>query len=121
MAAEALGTFIIIGGGCGSVCALKYTGMAASPIAAPLAFGAAVTMAIYTTRDVSGAHLNPAISLSLAVNKPEAFPARQLLPYCVAQMIGATVGGFANYFLFSHGIKALEKASGVVRGAKGSE
>ena len=103
------------------MCALKYAGIGGGPVAAPLAFGAAVTIAIYSTRDISGAHLNPAVSASLAVNKPDAFPARQFIPYCAAQMFGATAAAGLNFLMFKHGIEALEKSQGLVRGAKGSE
>ena len=82
--AEGLGTFMIVGGGCGAVCAAKFANYSLSPLGISLTFGACVTMAIYTTRDVSGAHLNPAITAALAINKPEACSPKIVLPYMAA-------------------------------------
>lgn len=69
--AEAVGTGVIVGGGCTVVSAMKYAGAPIGPLAIALGFGGSVMMAIYATRDISGAHLNPAVTLTLAVNRPE--------------------------------------------------
>jgi glycerol uptake facilitator-like aquaporin len=119
--AEAIGTGIIVTGGCGFVCALKYAkNNPAGPLGAPAIFGTAVTLAILTTRDISGAHLNPAITASLAINRPDSIPKSHVLPYMMAQMVGGTLGAGANYLMFKQGIKNYELEHGIKRGAKGS-
>ena len=81
-AAEFFGTAMIIYGGCGFVCAERFCTMwPAGPLAAPLVFGVAVSAAVYGTRDISGAHLNPAITVSFAVNRPDICPPSHVVPY----------------------------------------
>lgn len=118
--AECVGTFMIVAGGCGMVCACKYANYPMGPLGIPVVFGMAVTMAVYTTRDISGAHLNPAVTASLAINKPEACPKEIIVPYVASQMLGATLAGALNYVIYNNGIKDFEKAENIVRGTKGS-
>lgn len=119
-AAEAIGTGMIVAGGCGAVCAVKYANMPMGPLGIPVIFGVTVATAIYTTRDVSGAHLNPAMTASFVVNRPDALPKSHILPYMASQMFGATLAGAANYLMYKNGIKALEESQKIVRGTKGS-
>jgi len=118
--AEALGTFMIIGGGCGMVCAVRYAKYPTGPLVIPVVFGLSVAIAVYATRDVSGAHLNPAITAAFAVNRPENCPKELILPYVGSQILGATAAGALNYTLYNRGIKAWETAEKIVRGAKNS-
>lgn len=118
--AEALGTFMLVGGGCGVVCAIRYANLPANPMTVPVIFGLAVTLAIYSTGDISGAHINPAMTAAFAVNRPESFPKAYALPYMAAQMLGATAAGAINYLLYNRGIKALESSEKIIRGTKGS-
>jgi glycerol uptake facilitator protein len=85
------------------------------------AFGASVMLGIYMTGHISGAHLNPAVTMALFVNNPESTPADIVGPYIAAQCAGATIAGAMNYLMFSGGIAALEASEGLVRGAAGSE
>ena len=121
-AAEALGVGIIVKGGCGAVCAARYVTPAhpISPLGIASLFGASVTAAVYATRDVSGAHLNPAVTASFAVFRPDACPMRDVVPYWGAQLFGAFVAAGLNYMLYSPAIRATEIREGVTRGAKGS-
>jgi len=116
--AEALGTGIVVHGGCGAVCSAKYcnSGLGAGPVA--LAWGLSVALAVYATRDVSGAHLNPAVTASLAVNKD--FPKEEIAPYVAAQVLGATLAGAVNYLVCHRGIAQLESTQGLLRGTAAS-
>jgi len=118
--AEALGTGMIVAGGCGVVCALKYAGHSVNALGIGLAFGASVTLAIYATRNVSGAHLNPAVTLAVAVNDPEACPLSTAVPYMISQVLGGAAAAALNYAAFSGGIAAMEASSKIVRGMPGS-
>ena len=92
-------------GGCGAVCAAKYAGAPLGHFGIATAFGLSVALAVYATRDVSGAHLNPAITASLYVNAD--CPAEDVGPYCAAQMVGATVGALINYAAYGVSVSHL--------------
>ncbi len=118
--AEAVGTGIIITGGCGVVSAAKYasSGITVGGIAS--VWGTSVALAVYATRDISGAHLNPAVTAALAVHKPDALPIEEAPFYVAAQIAGATIASAINYAVFSNGIAAFEAAQGIVRGTAAS-
>jgi hypothetical protein len=76
----------------------------------------AVTVAICTTASISGAHLNPAVSLAFALVRPsKEFNWRKVLPYSVAQLFGAIAASAVNLCLYSGSIAAYESANGIVR------
>ena len=118
--AEFIGTGMIVGGGCGTVCAAKYAKYPLGAFGIPVAFGMSVALAIYATRDVSGAHLNPAMTLSFYFNKPEICPKEIVLPYIGSQILGAAFFAGLNFLVYRRGIIALEIAEKVTRGTKGS-
>jgi len=118
--AEAIGTGVIVGGGCTVVSAMKYAGAPIGPLAIALGFGGSVMMAVYATRDVSGAHLNPAVTAALAVNRPEAVPTETIGPYMLAQLVGATLAGALNYATYRGAIIAAEAEAGIIRGTTAS-
>jgi len=118
--AEAVGTGIIVHGGCGIVAAGKYLNPGLTLPAMSLVWGTSVALAVYATRDVSGAHLNPAVTAALAVNKPEACDWDTAIKFMAAQTFGATVAGGINYAIFSKAISNFEAAEGIVRGTKSS-
>src|ERR1700728_3916574 len=102
MISEAMAMFLIIAFG-DSVAAM-YTLYSPSPYQQAywgvcIAWGLAVTLAIYTTASVSGCHGNPAVTLALAVYRK--FSWRKVLPYWFAQLVGAFVGAALVYLLFS--------------------
>lgn len=113
--AEAIGTGMIVAGGCGVVCALKYAGHPITPLGIGAAFGVSVTLAIYATAGISGAHLNPAVTLSKVVSG--AMDAAEAGPYMAAQVFGGAVAAGFNYIAFSGGIAAMEAKDGIKRGA----
>ncbi len=91
LAAEALGTFWLVFGGCGSaVLAAAFPDVGIGLLGVSLAFGLTVLTMAYAIGHVSGCHLNPAVSLGLWAGKR--FPARELAPYIVAQVIGGIIG-----------------------------
>ena len=104
LAAELLGTFWLVLGGCGSAVLAANFGGDGNPLGigllgVSLAFGLTVLTAAYAFGHVSGAHFNPAVSLGLWAGGR--FPARDLLPYIVAQVLGAALAGFVLWQIAS--------------------
>lgn len=97
LGAELVGTFWLVLGGCGSAVLAAKFGGEANPlgigfVGVALAFGLAVLTGVYALGHISGGHFNPAVSFGLwAAGR---FPARELLPYIVAQVAGAILAGF---------------------------
>ncbi len=83
-----------------------------------IAWGLAVTIAIYTTGSVSGCHANPAVTLALATFRK--FPWRKVLPYCLAQVFGGFCGAVLVYALFSPVIDAFNQLHHLTRAAGGA-
>jgi glycerol uptake facilitator protein len=79
----------------------------------------AVSLAIYAAGAVSGAHLNPAVTLAFASFTE--FPWRKVVPYIVAQLVGWFAGAVAVYVMFAGIITNFEASKGLVRGAPGSQ
>jgi aquaporin Z len=91
LAAEALGTFWLVFGGCGSaVLAAAFPEVGIGLLGVSLAFGLTVLTMAYAIGHISGCHLNPAVTLGLWAAKR--FPAPEALPYIAAQVVGAIVG-----------------------------
>src|ERR1700744_1721421 len=98
--AEAFGTFWLVFGGCGAaVIACNYPGAGIGFAGVALAFGLTVLTMAYAIGHISGCHLNPAVSVGLLLGKR--FPAADLLPYIVAQVIGGTLGAAVLHFIAS--------------------
>jgi glycerol uptake facilitator protein len=83
-----------------------------------ISWGLAVTIAIYTTGSVSGCHANPAVTLALAIYRK--FSWRKVLPYCLAQTIGAFLGAWVVYLLFSPVIDQFNLTSHLTRAGGGA-
>jgi aquaporin Z len=99
-AAEFLGTFWLVFGGCGSaVLAAAFPQLGIGFAGVALAFGLTVLTMAYAVGHISGAHFNPAVSIGLFFGKR--FPARDLVPYIVAQVIGGAVAGLVLYEIAS--------------------
>ncbi|MEI6862366.1 MAG: MIP/aquaporin family protein [Verrucomicrobiota bacterium] len=116
---EFLGTFLLVFFGCGSVAAAVLTGAQVGVFQVAIVWGLGITTAIYLTADLSGAHLNPAVTVALASFK--GFPWARVGPYVAAQFLGAFVASGALYAVYHGAFKAYELAHGIVRGASGSE
>jgi len=98
--AEVLGTFILIFCGTGAAIINQETNGAVTHVGVAITFGLLVTSLIYTLGDISGAHLNPAVSLAFTVAKK--FPLNQLLPYAVSQLTGALLASLTLKLMFPH-------------------
>jgi aquaporin Z len=99
-AAELMGTFWLVFGGCGSaVLAAAFPNVGIGLLGVSLAFGLTVLTMAYAIGHLSGCHLNPAVSIGLWAGKR--FPTRDLLPYIVAQVIGGIVGAAILYLIAS--------------------
>lgn len=101
-AAEALGTFWLTFGGCGSaVLAAKFldTNLGIGFVGVSFAFGLTVMTMAYAIGHISGCHLNPAVSVGLFVAKR--FKGSELIPYVIAQVIGALAGAAVLYVIAS--------------------
>jgi aquaporin Z len=98
--AELIGTFWLVLGGCGSaVLAAAFPGLGIGLLGVSLAFGLTVVTMAFAIGHVSGCHLNPAVSIGLWAGRR--FEGRQLLPYIVAQVIGAALAGAVLYAIAS--------------------
>jgi glycerol uptake facilitator protein len=117
--AEFLGTFLLILLGCGAVHASVLTGAQSGLWQVAIVWGIAIMLAAYTVGSVSGAHINPAITLAFAVWGR--FPRRSVLPYILSQLIGAFLAAATLFVLFNPYLKAREQEKHVVRGSPGSE
>ena len=115
---ELLGTFILVLFGCGSVAVAILFGEYVSILQIGLAWGFGVMLAIYLTRHLSCAHLNPAVSIAMVISKR--MTAKRLPAYLIAQFIGAFLAGVAIFLLFSPSIEAYESAKGIIRGTAAS-
>jgi len=100
LTAELIGTFWLVFGGCGSaVLAAAFPEVGIGLLGVALAFGLTVLTMAYAIGHVSGCHLNPAVSIGLCVGKR--FPASELLPYIIAQVVGAILGAGVLYVIAS--------------------
>ncbi|MGE0607774.1 MAG: MIP/aquaporin family protein [Pirellulales bacterium] len=118
-AAEMLGTFILVLFGCGSVHAAVLTGAQSGLWQVAIVWGVAIMLAVYVVGGISGAHINPAISVALAVWGK--FSWKDVLPYAVAQFLGAFVAAAALFAMYTGPLDDLESRKHVVRGQPGSE
>ncbi len=98
--AESVGTFWLVLGGCGSaVLAAAFPEVGIGLLGVSLAFGLTVLTMAFAIGHISGAHLNPAVSIGLWAGGR--FPAKDLAPYIVAQVIGGIVAGGVLYLIAS--------------------
>jgi aquaporin Z len=98
--AEFFGTFWLVLGGCGSaVLAAAFPGVGIGLLGVALAFGLTVLTMAFAIGHISGCHLNPAVSVGLWAGGR--FPANKLLPYIVAQVLGAIVAGGVLFVIAS--------------------
>lgn len=98
--AEAIGTFWLTFGGCGSaIIAAGFPQVGIGLLGVSLAFGLTVVTMAYAIGHVSGCHLNPAVTVGLAAGGR--FPAGEIIPYIIAQVVGAIVAAAVLYLIAS--------------------
>ena len=119
LTAEFFGTFILILIGDGAVAVSVWAG-AYDLWAVSLMWALAVALAVYAVGSVSGAHINPAVTITMAAFNDD-FEWRKVLPYIGAQLLGAFVAAGAIHVAFSGILEAFEAAEGLTRGAAGSQ
>ena len=112
---EVLGTFILTMFGCGAVAVSVLFNAHMGLMQVALVWGVGVMLAIYVTRHLSCAHLNPAVSVAMVVSGR--MTAKKLPGYLIAQFLGAILAGFAIYWLFNPSIVSFEAANAIVRGS----
>lgn len=117
--AELLGTFILVFFGCGAVHVAVLTDALTGLWQVAIVWGIAIMLAVYAVGGISGAHINPAITLALAFWRR--FNWLHVLPYVVSQVTGAFFAALVLFFLFSGFLFEKEQEKNVTRGQPGSE
>jgi len=116
---EFFGTLVLVFFGVGAVNTAVLSGAQQGLWQVAVVWGVAIALAIYATGAVSGTHINPAITVAMAVWR--GFPKSKIAPYIASQLAGAFCGSLLLYGLL-HGMLAhFEAAHGIARGGPGSE
>jgi MIP family channel proteins len=119
MAAEFLGTFVLIIFGVGVVAQVVLSGGTSGQyLSINKAWGLAVKMACYVAGGVSGAHLNPAVTLALAVHR--GFPWSKVAPYVIAQTVGAFVAAACVFLTYHEAFSAFDGGVRQISGGQGT-
>ena len=98
LTAEFLGTFALVFAGTGAIIVNETSGGVITQVGIALTFGLIVLAMIYTLGDISGAHINPAVTIGFWVARR--FPAAEVLPYILSQCLGALAASLSLRFLF---------------------
>jgi aquaporin NIP len=96
--AELIGTFALVFCGTGAIIINQQSNGAVTHLGIATTFGLIVMVMIYALGNISGAHLNPAVTIALSVAKK--FEAKQIAPYIASQLIGAMLASFILHCLF---------------------
>ena len=96
--AEMIGTFALVFCGTGAIIIDQETGGVITHVGIAVTFGLIVGAMIYTVGDISGAHLNPAVTIAFWIAKK--FPAKEIVPYMISQAFGAFSASLILKFLF---------------------
>jgi MIP family channel proteins len=119
MLAEFFGTFILIVFGVGVVAQVVLSkGAAGTSLSINIAWGLAVTMGCYVCAGVTGAHLNPAVTLALAVHRR--FPWSKVLPYSLAQLAGAFAASVVVFVTYHEALGVFDGGVRQVLGPQGT-
>jgi len=115
---EFIGTFLLVLFGCGSVAVTILFSAHVGLFQVALIWGLGVTVAIYATRHLSCAHLNPAVSIAMVIGRRMSLS--KLPVYVAAQFIGAFAAAALLYLLFADSIARYEVVNNILRGSPGS-
>jgi aquaporin Z len=118
ISAEALGTFVLVFFGCGSVVFANNAGGGADYVAVGFTFGLAVMLMVYAVGRISGGHFNPAVSVGAAVGGRMSW--REVPTYVAAQLGGAIVAGLALFVLL-HGFDGFDATGNMGQDAFGDQ
>lgn len=119
MLAEFLGTFVLIVFGVGVVAQTVLSkGTAGTTLSINIAWGLAVTMGCYVSAGVTGAHLNPAVTLALAVHRR--FPWSKIVPYVAAQGLGAFAASAVVFVTYREALTAFDGGVRQILGPTGT-
>jgi len=117
--AEALGTFVLVAGGCGSaVLSAAFPQLGIGFLGVALAFGLSVLVMAYAVGHISGGHFNPAVTLGLVAGGR--FPAAQAIPYILAQLAGGIAAGAVLWLIASGRGEFSAAASGFAANGYGT-
>jgi len=97
--AEFLGTYALVFAGTGAIIIDQETHGSITHVGVAITFGLIVMSMIYALGDISGAHLNPAVSIAFTVAKK--FPVKELVPFIISQLLGAVAASFILKYLFA--------------------
>jgi glycerol uptake facilitator protein len=112
---EAIGTFLLVLFGCGAVAVTTLFQAHQGLFQIAIVWGIGVSLAIYATRHLSCAHLNPAVTLAMAASGR--MLKKKVPAYLIGQFLGAFLAGLVIYFLFADSISAFEISHGIARGS----
>ncbi len=116
--AELIGTFFLIFFGLGAVHSAVLTGAQSGLWQVAIVWGIAIMLAIYSIGAVSGAHINPAMTIAFALWR--GFPKRKVLPFVLGQLAGSILAAASLFVIFGPHLTAKELEKGVARGQPGS-
>lgn len=118
---EAAGTFVLVFIGTCTLAVAVFTSVDMDIWHVAGFWGFGVTLAIYLSAGVSGAHLNPAVTLAFALRRPQQFPLMNVLTYWIGQVTGALLAGVGVWVIFRNLIHDFEVENALIRGMAGSE
>jgi MIP family channel proteins len=119
LAAECLGTFLLIVFGVGSVAQMVLSHHTlGTTLSVNISWGLAVMLGAYASAGVSGAHLNPAVSLAFAVFRD--FPLRKVVPYAVAQTLGAFLASAVVFLTYREALDTFDSGLRAISGPTGT-
>ena len=115
LAAECLGTFLLIAFGVGSVAQMVLSHHTlGTTLSVNIGWGLAVMLGAFASAGVSGAHLNPAVTLAFAAYR--GFPWRKVVPYAMAQLLGAFLASAVVYVTYREALDAFDNGLRAVSG-----